>query len=101
MSTPAVEIDESTHRFLIATPDGDAFIQYRRREDRLVLIHTEVPPALEGRGLATALVEAALAHAEEHHLTIVPVCPLVKGWLQRHADVAQRLTIDWSQGADD
>jgi len=63
MPIPDVVIDDSTNRFVIATPDGDAFIQYRRRGDRLVLVHTEVPSALEGQGLATALVETALAHA--------------------------------------
>ena len=101
MSPPAVVIDDSTHRFVVATPHGDAFIQFRRRADRLVLVHTEVPSELEGQGLATTLVEAALAHAEEHHLTVVPVCPMVKGWLHRHPDATERLTIDWLQDTDD
>ncbi|MDE3155178.1 MAG: N-acetyltransferase, partial [Acidobacteriota bacterium] len=50
----------------------------------LVLVHTEVPPALRGRGLADRLAAAALDYARAHHLAIVPVCPFVKKYLTRH-----------------
>jgi uncharacterized protein len=89
--------DESDHRFVIRDPLGEAFIQYRLRTDRLILIHTEVPAALEGRGLAAELVLAAVDHAAAHDLTVVPLCPMARSWLMRHPDVAQRVTIDWAQ----
>lgn len=100
-SHPPVVNDESEHRFVIHDPDGDAFIEYRLRNDRLILVHTEVPPALGGRGLAADLVRAAIDHAAMNALTVVPLCPMARGWLVRHSDVADRVTVDWEQSADD
>lgn len=78
-----------------ATVDGQvAFLTYRRRDDRLVLIHTEVPDALEGRGIGGALVAAAVAHEAEHDLTVVPRCPFAREWLARHPDDAGRVRVE-------
>ncbi len=54
------------------------------------LTHTEVPPALGGRGIAAALVAAALAHADVQGWLVEPWCSYVRVYMQRHADV-QRL----------
>src|SRR6266496_3360080 len=75
-----------------------AGVQYRRTGQRLVLIHTEVPQELEGRGLGGALVTAAIDRAAREGLTVVPLCPFARGWLQRHPDMAGRAAIDWGQG---
>ena len=45
-------------RFEVDVPGGPALCVYRRQGDVLLLTHTEVPPALEGRGIAAALVLA-------------------------------------------
>jgi predicted GNAT family acetyltransferase len=71
---------------------------YRVEGDYLVLIHTEVPEALEGRGLGRTLVREALDRAVRDGLTIVPLCPFARGWLQRHPDDAARAQIDWELG---
>ena len=75
-----------------------AELPYRRNGNRLVLIHTEVPEELEGRGLGGALVTAAVNRAAREGLTVVPLCPFARGWLQRHPDVAGRADIDWGRG---
>jgi predicted GNAT family acetyltransferase len=31
-------------------------------------------------------VEAGLAYAREHHLTVVPVCPFVAAYLEKHPE---------------
>ena len=59
---------------------------YRREGDVLVMFHTEVPPALRGRGVAAAMVEAALAYAREQRLKIDPRCSYVRGYMQRHPE---------------
>lgn len=97
---PPVVNDESASRFVIRDPSGEAFIEYRLHDGRLIIVHTEVPPELGGRGLAAALVRAAIDHAEEHELTVVPVCPMARGWLARHTDVAERVTIEWPDDDD-
>jgi predicted GNAT family acetyltransferase len=70
-----------------ATVDGyTAELTYRLRGDRLVLPHTGVPPAVEGRGIGSALVRAAVEDAIRQDLTIVPRCWFVRSWLDRHPD---------------
>jgi predicted GNAT family acetyltransferase len=54
----------------------------------LDLVHTEVPRALEGRGYASALATAALEHARHEGVKVIPSCPYVKAFLQRHPEYA-------------
>jgi len=78
------------------TVDGHlAELVYHRHGDRLVLIHTEVPGALAGRGLGGKLVTAAIDEAAAEGLTLVPLCPFARGWLERHPDAAAKADIDW------
>ncbi|HUJ05670.1 MAG TPA: GNAT family N-acetyltransferase [Streptosporangiaceae bacterium] len=84
------------------TADGQAAeLVYRRRADRLVLVHTEVPEALGGHGIGGVLVQAAVDRAIAEHLTVVPLCPFARSWLERHADVASTVTVDWGEPPDD
>ncbi|WP_144793030.1 GNAT family N-acetyltransferase [Kocuria palustris] len=53
-----------------------------------IFFHTEVDDAFEGQGVASQLVRFALDDAIEHGFRIVPVCPYVKSWLQKHEDYA-------------
>jgi len=64
-------------------------ILYRRYPDRIVLVHTEVSPALEGQGLASRLVAGALEDIRTEGLRVVPVCPFVRAYLQRHPEYAE------------
>jgi predicted GNAT family acetyltransferase len=87
--------NQAASRFEIRDGGYVAELLYRRNGNRLVLIHTEVPVELEGRGMAGRLVAEAVARAAREGLTIVPFCPFARGWLERHADVADRVAIDW------
>jgi predicted GNAT family acetyltransferase len=95
---PAPEVvDDTAHsRFLVRTDGLESQLQYRARGERLVLVHTEVPDALSGRGIAGALVRAAVARAARDGLTVAPWCPYARRWLERHPDEAGAITIDWS-----
>jgi predicted GNAT family acetyltransferase len=92
---PEVVDDAAEHRFEITLDGETALLQYRRVGKRLVLIHTEVPDALEGRGVGGQLVRAAVAVARRDGLTVVPRCPFARSWLDRHPDTAAEVTIDW------
>jgi NAD+ kinase len=59
-------------------------LDYRRGEDRIDLLNTEVDQAFSGRGLAGRLVSAALSDARSRGLPVIATCPYVAGYLERH-----------------
>jgi uncharacterized protein len=63
-------------------------ILYRQVPDALVLLHTEVLPALEGKGLGAQLVAGALDDIRVRGLHVVAVCPFVRAYIRRHPDYA-------------
>ena len=68
-----------------------AHIDYIRAGNRIYLTHTEVPPALEGQGIGSALVKQTLEAVEKGGWQLIPQCPFVKAYVQRHPEWA-RLT---------
>jgi predicted GNAT family acetyltransferase len=84
----AVEVTDNPaeHRFE-ARLDGEvAFAEYRLKPGQIVLPHTVVPPAFEGKGVASALARAAFGYAREHGLTVIPTCPFMAGWVKKHPE---------------
>jgi uncharacterized protein len=55
-------------------------------ETTLTVYHTEVNPAMEGKGLAKQMLEAMAAYAREHGLTVLPLCEYVHTHFRRHPD---------------
>jgi predicted GNAT family acetyltransferase len=92
---PEVTDNTAQPRFELRVGDALAELIYRRRADRLILVHTEVPDELGGRGIGGQLVQAALAKAAAEDLTVVPLCPFARSWLERHRDAANGIRIDW------
>jgi len=73
--------------------DGDVagFADYRDRQGRRIFVHTVVEPAYGGRGFGNQLARAALDDALDRGLRIVPRCPFIRAWLDRHPSYAERL----------
>jgi hypothetical protein len=94
---PQITDNQADLRFDLEADGHVAVLTYRRNGKRLVLIHTEVPTELEGHGFGGRLVSAAVDRAAREGLTLVPLCPFARSWLERHPDVAARATIDWSR----
>lgn len=88
-------------RFELPTQDGLAELIYRRRANRLVLVHTEVPEKLEGHGIGGQLVKAAVGRAATEGLTVVPLCPFARNWLERHPEMAGTVNVDWGEPPED
>jgi predicted GNAT family acetyltransferase len=59
---------------------------YRRRNDRMIFIHTEVDESYEGRGLGNRLAEAALEDVRGKGLVVVPLCPFIARYVQQHPE---------------
>lgn len=93
----SAEVTDNTDasRFELHADGWLAELVYRIRGDRLVLIHTEVPVELEGRGIGGRLVTAAVDRAVQEGLTLVPLCPFARDWLERHPEAASKAIIDW------
>ena len=86
LADTAVVDEPARHRFAARVGGELARLDYRREGDRLTLVHTEVPPALRGRGLAQALARHALEHARTHGLSVVPACPFVADYVREHPE---------------
>ena len=71
-------------RFEIRVGDEVAFLMYTRRGTAIAYTHTEVPPPLEGHGIAAKLAVHALDYARANGLEVVPLCPYVAEYIERH-----------------
>ena len=81
---PSVVDNREASRFELVVDGEVAVLTYTRTPTSLVLLHTEVPPALRGRHLADALAKAAIDAAHAEGLPFVAVCPFVRAYLRRH-----------------
>jgi uncharacterized protein len=86
--SPRVTHNTAAGQFEIRSAAGQAILKYLPDGDMLDLVHTEVPPEMEGQGYGTSLVEAALAYARHEKLKIIPSCPFVQKYVEGHPDVA-------------
>ena len=86
--------DPDDSRFEYRSGDSVAELVYRLRGQRMVLLHTGVPHALEKHGIGGELVRTAVGYAASQGLTVVPACPFARAWLEEHPDVAAQVSID-------
>jgi predicted GNAT family acetyltransferase len=79
-----VRDNPASDRFELSLDGETAFLEYERTGDAIRFKHTEVPVAFRGRGFGRQLVKGAidLAHAEQ--LRIIPLCPFVRAYMDKH-----------------
>ncbi len=85
----ALSHDPATGRFEIRTDEGTAVLTYLRRGDVLEMVHTEVPGELEGQGYGASLARAALDYARQEGARVIPSCPFVAAYIERHPGYAE------------
>ncbi|MET9594003.1 GNAT family N-acetyltransferase [Streptomyces sp. NPDC006516] len=102
----AVEIrDDREHGKLVAYEDGTVtgviayFVMYPE-PGALVAVHTVVEPEHRGKGMAGALAREFYAMAAREGVPVVPLCPYVARWAQRHADQAPEVPQELVRGAE-
>ncbi|MFF7368501.1 GNAT family N-acetyltransferase [Streptomyces tricolor] len=95
---PVVERVDARNRYEILVDGKRAGLTaYRDHAAQRVFYHTEIDDAFAGQGLASRLVQEALTDVRESGKRIVPVCPYVAKFLQRHdefADLVDPVTPD-------
>ena len=67
------------------------FVDYKRKGDLMHLTHTEVPKALEGKGVGSALVKYALQASKNEGKKVVSLCSFVSGYIERHPELESYL----------
>lgn len=71
-------------RFELDVDGTMAFADYRRTDDAVIITHTETPPVLRGRGIATRLVAGAAARIRGENRKLVAGCSFVADYLRKH-----------------
>jgi uncharacterized protein len=84
--TPPIVMNDRAHRFEAYLDGQTAFAENVLHDGAIVLPHTVVPPAFEGRGVGSALATAALSYARDHGLKVKPSCPFIAGYIKRHPE---------------
>lgn len=88
----SIEHRPELSRFQAIVGSETCVAAYRLGDDRVLrMTHTEVPPALQGRGIAARLVRYALDYARAQGLKVLPLCSYVRRYMQRHPETQELL----------
>jgi predicted GNAT family acetyltransferase/glutaredoxin len=68
---------------------------YRRRNGRIAFTHTEVDESCAGRGFGSRLAAGALEDARREGLEIVPLCPFIAHYIERHPEYEQHVALGY------
>ena len=79
------------HRYEYETEAGPAFAFYRLSDGVMTFTHTEVPLALRGRGIGSAMMRAVLTDVRAQGLKVIAACPFVSDYIARHRAFADLL----------
>lgn len=88
MNRIAVRNNTALSRYELNLDGAIAFANYRLAPGKVVITHTETPPALRGRGIASKLVQGALEQIRAEGLKVVAGCSFVVDYLAKHPEFA-------------
>ncbi|MCC5574285.1 N-acetyltransferase [Microtetraspora sp. AC03309] len=84
---PEIVHDAAASRYeLLLDGEVAGFAEYRLSDDTIVFTHTEIREEFEGKGLGSRLVGGALDQVRETGRTVVPKCPFVARYIERHPE---------------
>lgn len=92
-----VRDNKREQRFEMALGEGKtAFIRYAETGEGMVeLTHTEVPEEFEGKGIGSKLVRGTFEILREENLQMMPLCPFITAYLQRHPEYQSLAILDF------
>jgi predicted GNAT family acetyltransferase len=88
MDLTVVDVPEKSRYEARAAGQLAGLSMYKLADRLIVFTHTEVEPEYEGQGVGGRLVQAALDDVRSRGLHVLPLCPFVKAWIERHPDYA-------------
>ena len=84
---PEVRENVAEHRFEIWVDDELAgHTDYQGLGPVLSFVHTEIDDRFGGRGLGSVLIRQALDTVRARSEQVLPYCPFVKGFIQKHRE---------------
>ena len=69
------------------------YTQYVLRGERIAFLHTEVQDSYDGMGLGSRLASVALEDARARGLMVMPFCPFIAKFIERHLDEYRELVV--------
>ena len=91
MDSDAIRDNAERHRFEVVVDGHLTRADYVIDDDVITFTHTIVPPALEGRGIASRLILHALTAARDRGLRVIAQCPFVAAYIRKHPEWAELL----------
>ena len=99
MADPVIEIEDfpARARYEIFV-DGEraGFVTYRRTPGSITFVHTEIDDAYEGHGLGSRLAAAVLDQARSDGITVQPLCPFIREFIDEHPEYRDLLASDFT-----
>ncbi len=85
--------NEEKKQFEVNADGHTAFVEYTIDNDnKIYLTHTEVPKDLEGKGVGSAMVKKVLQHIKEKGNKVVPMCPFISSYIDKHQEFQSLLS---------
>ena len=91
MESDTVTDNRDRSRYELMVDGHTAFAAYKIDDDVITFTHTVVPPALEGRGIASRLILFALTDVRDRGLSVIAQCPFVAVYIRKHPEWADLL----------
>ena len=82
--TRVVDHPEANRFEIFVGEELAGFSEYKRTSSKLSIMHTEIDPRFEGRGLGSALARGVLDIARAEGRPVLPFCPFFRGYIKRH-----------------
>jgi hypothetical protein len=88
--------DQPEARRYVIEADGEqaGLLQYRLEEHRITFTHAEIDSDREGQGFGSQLAAFALDDARSRGLEVLPRCPFVESYIQRHPEYTDLVPAD-------
>ncbi len=84
MQTSKIVLNEVKKQFEMKVNEDMAFTEYTTTGDKMYITHSEVPKQLEGQGIGSSMVEQVLQYIKDNNLKVVPLCPFVAAYINKH-----------------
>jgi predicted GNAT family acetyltransferase len=78
--------NEAESRFEVREGEQVAYLTYELRDGGIVLVETQVPKAMEGKGIGSALAKTALNSAQASGKRVTVECPFIQSYIERHPE---------------